>query len=275
MGEWVEHRLALRLLERLFGELAAQEQRDAGGDGVGGAAHTRIVAMAATRQRTGGGFAAHPPCPARHPEVRAVGLLNLRQQLERPLRDALVRIVWLDAREQLEQEPVRVPEHALARRPAELDQPSILTHGARLGPAVGLGRRRRQQVAAPQPVGLLFPRDRRGGLVVQQSLTERRQPLRIPLPFGHYLGIGPVHERRARRLQQPGQRQPMGRGDFQALAPRCGGRKSKSGANLCRYVTIGQRQLVPPRLDSLCYYVITPSTYCNHLHSGPASLGPL
>src|ERR1041385_2738533 len=51
MGERIEHRLALRLLEWLFRELAPQVLRDAAGDRVGRSAHPRIVAVAAPRQR--------------------------------------------------------------------------------------------------------------------------------------------------------------------------------------------------------------------------------
>src|SRR5437762_3461725 len=63
----VEHCLAVRLLEGLLGELAAQVLRDAAGDRVGRATHPRIVAVAAPGQRARGGLAAQPPSPTRQP----------------------------------------------------------------------------------------------------------------------------------------------------------------------------------------------------------------
>src|SRR3989441_9605173 len=97
-----------------------------------------------------------------------------------------------------------------------------------------LGRPRTQQVRAPEPGRLLPAEDFTGDLVGEQGLTQRRQALRVARGLRYDLCVGAILDRGARRLEQPGQRQPMGSRKFQVLAPlsEAGGGCQKAGANL-------------------------------------------
>src|SRR3989454_330544 len=138
--------------------------------------------------------------------------------IRRPPRSTLFPYTTL-FRSDLEQPPVRQAKRAVLGRPAQLEQPAILVDRADLAPAVGLGHPWTQQVRAPEPGRLLPAKDFAGDLVGEQRLTQRRQPLGVACGFRYDLRVGPILDRRARRLEQPGQRQPMGGRKFQVLAP--------------------------------------------------------
>src|SRR5712691_9313672 len=73
----IEHRLPLGLLEGVRRELAAQVLGDVAGDGMRRAAHPRIVAVPAARQRAGRSLAPHAARPAPQPGIRLGNLLEL------------------------------------------------------------------------------------------------------------------------------------------------------------------------------------------------------
>jgi len=125
-GMRVQHRLPLRLLEGVGGQLAAQVQRDVAGDSVC-SARTRGSSLWPPRARA----QAAPSRPMRRaqrprPGVRLGGPLKLDQEFQRPLGDRSIGIVGLDPRQQLKQKPVGVPEHPLRRRPPQLEQAPVL-----------------------------------------------------------------------------------------------------------------------------------------------------
>ena len=93
----LEHRLALRLLEGLCGELAPQVLGDVAGDRVRSPAHARVVDVAGARQGARRRFPAQPPGPAPQTRVGLGCLVILDQQLLRPLGDHPVRVVRFDA----------------------------------------------------------------------------------------------------------------------------------------------------------------------------------
>src|SRR2546428_82857 len=88
------------------------------------------------------------------------------------------------------------------------------TRGSSMWPA------RASAHAAPQPRGLLLAGDRQSDLVLQDGLAQHGESFRIALALPHNFGVGAVLDRWACRLEQPGQRQPMGCREFQGLAPR-------------------------------------------------------
>src|SRR5205823_11420216 len=106
-------------------------------------------------------------------------------------------------------------ERPLGRGPAQLDQAPVLIDRARLAPAVRFRGHGPEQVASPQPRGLLLPRDRLGDLVLDHRLAQRRESLRIAVALAHNFGIRPILKRWARGLEQPGQGEPMRRREFQ------------------------------------------------------------
>src|SRR5881409_4043148 len=80
-----------------FAASSLQVLGDVAGDGMRRAPHPRIVAVPPTRQRARGSLAPHATRPAPQPGIRLGRLLELDQQLERPLGDRSVRIVRFDA----------------------------------------------------------------------------------------------------------------------------------------------------------------------------------
>src|SRR5207247_10953656 len=96
----------------------------------------------------------------------------------------------------------------------------VLIDGPRLAPAVRLRGARPEQVTSPQSRGLLLSGDRLSDFVLEHRLAQRGESLRVAVALSHDFGVGPVLERRARGLEQPGQGQPMRRRKFQVLAPR-------------------------------------------------------
>jgi len=63
------------------------------------------------------------------------------------------------------------------------------------------------------------------------------------------LRVGSIHDRRARRLEQPRQRQPMRCGEFQGLLRSVGGATAEGGRKLMWCLPIGQRQPFQSRND--------------------------
>ena len=233
------------------------------------AAHSRIVAVPTTRQGTGRSLAAHTARPASQPQVRLGSLLELDQELEGALGDGSIGIVGLDTRQQLKQEPVGVAKHPLSWRPPQLEQPPVLVHRAGLGPAKCFGCRGREQIPAPQPRSPLLASDRLSRLVLRHRLAQCPEPRRVPLDLRDDFGIGSIHDRRARRLEQPRQRQPMRCGEFQVPTPECGGCDCReAGANLCAYLPIGQRHARSTPRTVLCVFPTAYYASRNTLPSG-------
>src|SRR5439155_21841898 len=112
-GQGVEHGLAVGLPEGVRREVAAEVLGDVACDGMGGAAYPRVVAVATACQGACRGLATDAPCPTPETWVHLGGSLEFDQELQRPLGNRSVGVVRLDTLQQLEDDPVRVAEHAL------------------------------------------------------------------------------------------------------------------------------------------------------------------
>ena len=99
-----------------------------------------------------------------------------------------------------------------------------------------------QALWAPDPLIVALIEQPRQHAAGARDLAHEAESRRVPLAFPHDLGVSSIHDGRARRLEQPGQRQPMRCGEFQVPTPECGRCDCrKAGANLCGCLPIGQR----------------------------------
>ena len=153
-------------------------------------------------------FAERLPYPQREPRVPLGGALKLDQQLR-----------GLVARQQPEEEPLGQPERAHIGRPPQLEQPPVLKDRSRLLPPEGFGRARPNEVAPPQPCIPLLAGDRVRGSVVENGLAKCGEQFRITGRFRRRLGEGAVLDGGTGGFQEPRERQPMGGGQLQEVAP--------------------------------------------------------